>query len=191
MIKIKTLIKLRKAFVLSASFLLFLTACRQDEEKLKPDFITNAAFSRFTDQIEIRTKTLRSDSILADRVSIGLAGIYRDSVFEVSRAALHVQPRLSTNYLIFGQTGETFYTDSIILSLHYDGIYGDSSIQQTLEVYRIDEELDETKDYPSNTQISTQASILGSKTFQPNINSKVKIISPNSNGGMDTLTVDP
>ena len=182
---------LRKVFFLSASFLFFLSACRQDEEKLKPEFVNNDAYSRFTNQIEVRTQTLRSDSILADQVSTGLAGIYKDSVFGTSRAALHVQPRLSTNFLTLGQPGETLITDSVVLSLHYDGIFGDSSIQQTLEVYRIDEQLESSENYPSNTQIAIQPSILGSKTFQPDLENELRIISPNSNGGIDTLTVQP
>src|SRR5690606_22610412 len=188
MIKIRTSMNLRKVFFLSASFLFFLSACRQDEEKLKPEFVNNDAYSRFTNQIEVRTKTLRSDSILADRVATGLAGIYKDSVFGISRAALHVQPRLSTNFLTLGQAGETLITDSVVLSLHYDGIFGDSSVQQTLEVYRIDEQLETDENYPSNTQIATQPSILGSKTFRPDLENELRIISPNSNGGVDTLT---
>lgn len=191
MIKIKRSSDLRKVVILSASFLLAFFSCRQDEEKLKPDFVKNSAYTQFTDQTEIRTKTLRSDSILADRVARGLAGIYRDSVFGLTRAALHVQPRLATNFLTLGEAGETLITDSLVLSLQYDGGYGDSTIQQTLEVYRIDEELDASESYPSNTVIETQTAVLGSKTFRPDLENELRIISPNSTGGMDTLTVQP
>jgi hypothetical protein len=191
MIKIKRSSNLRKVFILSASFLLAFYSCRQDEEKLKPDFVKNIAYTQFNNQTEIQTKTLRSDSILADRVAQGLAGIYRDSVFGLSRAALHVQPRLATNFLTLGQAGETLVTDSLVLSLQYNGIYGDSSIQQTLEVYRIDEVLDISENYPSNTVIETQAAVLGTKTFRPDLENELRINSPNSTGGMDTLNVQP
>lgn len=191
MIKIKRSNDLRKVVILSASFLLAFFSCRQDDEKLKPDFVKNSAYTQFNNQTEIRTKTLRSDSILADRVTRGLAGIYRDSVFGLTRAALQVQPRLATNFLTLGEAGETLITDSLVLSLKYDGIYGDSSIQQTFEVYRIDEVLDASENYPSNTVIETQTAVLGSKTFRPDLESELRINSPNSTGGMDTLTVQP
>lgn len=191
MIKIKGSMDLRKVIILSASFLLVFYSCRQDEEKLRPDFVNNSAYTRYTNQLEISTRTLRSDSILADKVAQGLAGIYRDSVFGLSRASLHVQPLLSTNFLTLGQAGETLITDSLVLSLQYEGIYGDSSIQQSLEVYRIDEALDASESYPSNTMVTIQPSILGAKTFQPDLVNDLNIYSPNSTGGIDTLTVQP
>ncbi|MEX2380135.1 MAG: DUF4270 family protein, partial [Vicingaceae bacterium] len=169
MIKIIRSSDLRKVVILSASFLLAFFSCRQDEEKLKPDFVKNSAYTQFTNQTEIHTKTLRSDSILADRIARGLAGIYRDSVFGLTRASLHVQPRLATNFLTLGEAGETLITDSLVLSLQYDGGYGDSAIQQTLEIYRIDEELDASENYPPNTVIETQPAVLGSKTFRPDM----------------------
>jgi len=190
MIKQSRLNKLRKVTILSATFLLTLSACKKDEEKISPKFAQDISKADFTNQIKLSTKTIKSDSILADKIATGLAGVYKDSAFGTSKASIFVQPLLPSNYLTLGEVGETMITDSIVLSLIYDGGFGDST-SQTFEVFRITEEMDRNKSYPSNSNISTSTAILGTKTFRPQFNKKLKILNPNITGGVDTITVDP
>lgn len=181
---------MRKVLTLSASFLLLFQACKKDGD-LNPEFAENTTSLVFSDTATVKTYTEIGDTILADNISTGLAGLYKDSVFGTSTASLHVQPLLPSNSLVFGDDNDVLVTDSVVLSLEYNGAYGNITVPQTLEVFRIDEELDDTKSYYSNSVIQTLPSILGTKTFTPNVDSSVRIIRPNQVGGSDTVSLSP
>lgn len=181
---------MRKVLFLSASFLLLTTACKK-EGFLNPDFAENTTLVNLLDTISVKSRTIIGDTILADKISTGIAGLYRDSVFGLSQSDIHVQPLLPSNALRFGLIGDELITDSVVLSLVYNGSFGDLSKTQKFNVYRIDEQLDNSKNYYSNQQIQTQAAVLGTKTFIPNLDSSVRIISPNAFGGVDTLNLAP
>lgn len=181
---------MRKALILSASFLLLFQACKKDGV-LNPEFAENTTSLVFSDTSTVRTYTEIGDTILADNISTGLVGLYKDSVFGTSTASLHVQPLLPSNSLVFGNDNDVLVTDSVVLSLEYNGAYGNITVPQTLEVFRIDEELDDSKSYYSNAIIQTLPSILGTKTFTPNVDSSVRVIRPNQVGGSDTVSLSP
>lgn len=181
---------LRKVSLLSASFLILFYSCKKDG-LLNPDFEENNSASFFSDTTLLKSKTEMGGRILADRTSTGLIGHYRDSVFGSSSAQLYLQPLLPTNFLVLGETNETILTDSIVLSLRYDGYYGDTSFATTFEVYRLDEELSNQTSYYSDTSISTTGGILGSKTFRPKVNKELRINTPNLLGGVDTTLENP
>ena len=180
---------MRKVLILSASFLVGFSACKEDGA-LTPDFIENTSFSIFTDSTSIKTQTRVGDSVLADKVAIGLVGLYRDSVFGKTSSSIYVQPLLPSNGLVFGETNDQLLLDSIVLSLEYSKIFGDSSVEQTMEVYRLDEELDIDDFYYSDTSISTLIPILGTKTFKPQVEKQVTIHRPNITGGVDTVSLN-
>lgn len=180
---------MRKVLILSASFLAVFTACKKDG-MLTPDFIEDTSFSFFTDSVTIQTDTRIGDSVLADKVATGLVGLYRDSVFGRTVSSVYLQPLLSSNGLIFGEENDELLLDSIVLSLEYSNLFGDSSVDQTVEVYRLDEKLDINDFYFSDTSIVTISSVLGSKTFKPQINKSTTILRPNITNGVDTLSLN-
>ncbi len=182
-------IKMRKALILSASFLAFLTACKDDGE-VRPDFAQNTNSSVYTDQLSLESRTELSDSILADKVSTGLVGAYKDSVFGSSIASMHLQPLMASNFLVFGEDDEMLQTDSVVLSLKYNGIRGDT-IAQTFEVFRIDELLSVDNNYSSDYQVATLPNVLGSRTFVPNTRDDIFIKSPDANGNIDSVRLQP
>lgn len=190
MIKNIKALEMRKVLILSASFLLLFQACKKDGV-LNPEFAENTTALVFTDTSLVRTYTEIGDTILADNISTGLVGLYKDSVFGVGKASIQVQPLLSSNFLVFGEDGDVLVTDSVVLSLEYNGAYGDVSVPQTFDVFRIDEELDDATSYYSNTVIQTIPAILGTKTFIPNVDSSVNVIRPNQVGGHDTISLSP
>jgi hypothetical protein len=181
--------EMRKALILSASFLAFLTACK-DEGEVRPDFAENTNTSVFNDQISLESRTETSDSILADKISTGLVGAYKDSVFGSSYASMHLQPLMASNFLVFGEDDETLQTDSVVLSLKYGGFRGDT-IAQTFEVFRIDEVLSTDNNYSSNYQVATLPNVLGSRTFIPNTRDDIFIKSPDANGNIDSVRLEP
>ncbi len=181
---------MRKAIALSACFLLVgLYACKEEGD-LNPDFVESGLAGRFSDAIEITAQAKTVDSILTDGVSNGLVGIYRDSVFGLSKASFYVQPLLISNFQVFYEPDETFITDSVVISFPYRSIFGDSS-QTTLEVYRLDEKLESSAIYYSDDTARIIPALLGSKTFLPNNTSNVVIARPNLGGSYDTLTLAP
>ncbi|KAA3649133.1 MAG: DUF4270 family protein [Bacteroidetes bacterium] len=190
MIKINFSKRLRKVLLLSASFLLLFQSCKK-EGVLNPEFAEDFSSATFTDTTKIVAITEIGDTILADKISTGLAGVFRDSVFGITVASTHVQALLPSNSLVFGTSSETLTTDSVILSLEYNGYYGDKNISQTIDVYRINELLDNSTSYYSNTNVQTIPSILGSKTFIPNFDSTVRITVPNGVGGTNQINLDP
>ena len=190
MIKKNTTLNLRKVLFLSASFLTLFVACKE-EGFLNPPFAENTTSADFTDTIRIVTETEKGDTILADKISTGLAGVFRDSVFGLSTAAFNVQPLLPSNFLVFGEEDDVFICDSVILSLEYEGSYGDITKSQTLEVYRIDEQLEFSTSYYSNSIVAVQPAVLANHTFVPNLDSAVRVVKPNGFFGLDTISLSP
>jgi len=183
-------LSMRKAFILSASFFLILSACKKEGE-LSPDFVQNTSASFFTDSIKIESKTRKGDSILADRVATGLVGQYQDSAFGKTTASIYLQPLLPTNSLVLAEAGEELLLDSVVLSLEYENFFGDTTVPQTFDVFELAEELDNTTDYFSDTSIQTLPNPLGSKTFTPRPESPSRINQPNLTGGIDTVSLSP
>lgn len=183
-------LEMRKVLILSASFLLFFQACKEEGD-LNPEFADNTTAFLFSDTVTVHTFTETGDTILADNISTGLVGAYKDSAFGTSIASIHIQPLLPSNFLVFKEDGEVITTDSVVLSLEYNGAYGNIDVQQTIDVFRIDEELSSSTSYYSNSTIQTQSSVLGTKTFFPNVDSSVTVIRPNQFGGADTVRLSP
>ncbi len=183
-------LSLRKVVLLSASFLLIFFACKKDGA-LNPEFAENNTSILLNDSLTISTETEIGDTILADKIATGIVGVYRDSVFGKTISNVQVQPLLPSNALVFYGANDSFECDSIVLSLEYDGAFGDISKTASFEVRRIDELLDASNPYYSNHQTQVLPAILGSKTFVPNLDTNVQVIQPNAIGDLDTLSLSP
>jgi len=181
---------MRKVFILSASFLWLFTACKKDGD-LNPEFQDNTSFTSFTDSFTVQTKTIAGDPIIADQIETGLVGSYKDSVFGLSNSQLYLQALLPTNFLVLGEANETLITDSVVLSLVYDGFYGDETTSQTFEVHRLGEALNSNTTYLSDTSINTVGGLLGSKTFIPKLDKEVSIQTPALDGTINTEILSP
>ena len=183
-------LSLRKVIILSASFLLLLSACKKEGE-LNPEFAENTSFTFFTDSIKINTSTRESDSVLADRIATGLLGTYQDSSFGKTKSSIYVQPLLPSNTLILGEDDEELFVDSVIFSLSYNSWFGDTSVAQNIEVFRLDEELDADNSYYSSGSVNTLPTPLATKSFIPHPRTESVILLPNASGGIDTSAVSP
>src|SRR5690554_2742207 len=104
--------KVRKAILLSASFFLFLFACKKDETKIVPGFEKDKAEAEYSENVKVSTKTVLGDSVMADNVAVGLVGLYKDSVFGTAEASVYFQPLLPSSYLTLGEANETLIVDS-------------------------------------------------------------------------------
>ncbi len=124
----------------------------------------------FCDTITLVAYSVKEDSIRTDETVYNLLGSNYDPMFGKNSAGFYSQFRLSSNNANFGSNP---VLDSIVLSLLYKGIYGDTSAQQTVKVYELDENIYKDSVYYSNREILTTGTTLASKTFVPNLKDSV------------------
>jgi len=92
----------------------------------------------FSDTSTIIAKTILEDSIRADEPILSLLGAYEDPVFGYTAASLYTQFSMTTNNVGFGSS---FVPDSLVLTIGYNGSYGPSPSAQTVNVYRLTEDI--------------------------------------------------
>tara|TARA_R110002049_G_scaffold198349_1_gene368357 strand:- start:3100 stop:4404 length:1305 start_codon:yes stop_codon:yes gene_type:complete len=161
---------MRKVALLSAIFFLGVSthSCKKDGN-LTPGFEENSANVRFSDTTLIVASTIKEDSILSNKTSKALIGVYTDSVFGTSTASYYTQISMIGSNLDFGDLAD-LVVDSIVLVLKYDDYYGTED-QQTFEVFEVTEAFDEEGAYYSKDTLSIDNMTIGSKTFTPSLDS--------------------
>lgn len=177
---------IRKAAVLSVLFLIVLISCKKNGE-LYPEFNNENLSIHFTDTLNIVTTLVKDDSISTLSAGANLLGIYNDSVFGPASASFYTEITLNGSNVNFGTNP---LIDSVVLSMKYvssNSLYGSIITPQTVDVYRLDENLSKS-DYYSNESLSysSYSTPLGSLTFTPNMSNTVQVI---QNG--DTTMQDP
>jgi hypothetical protein len=170
------LIFLKRALSLCIPILLlsFFNACKEPDTigmNIQPmgDQL-NVADTNF----RLTAYTKKEDSIRSDETVYNLLGTNDDPVFGKNTASFYTQLRLSADNPTFGDTP---VVDSVVLSLAYKKLYGDSFALQTVKVYEIARDIYKDSLYYSNREILTMGTVLGSKTFVPEPNDSVAIYS--------------
>jgi hypothetical protein len=130
-----------------------------------------------TDTTTIIAYSQIADSVKTDETSLSLIGSISDPVFGRSTASFYTQFRLSKAAHDFGTTP---YPDSLILSLDYSGIYGDTNAAMTIKVYELADQLHVDSSYYSNQSVNIKTTLLAQKTFTPDLSGNVVV-------GEDTL----
>jgi hypothetical protein len=171
--KSKSIFILRKAFFLSALFFLTLIYSCKKDGKLTPDFDKGNLEISYVDTFAIITGVEKEDSLRTDGLALNMIGLYHDPIFGQVSSSLYTQVLLTGVNLNFEATNTT--VDSIVLTLAYAGLYGNSVSDMTLNVYELDTKLDFITDYYSNTITSYNTTPVGSFNFVPNIIDSVDI----------------
>ncbi|MFO7722856.1 MAG: DUF4270 domain-containing protein [Bacteroidales bacterium] len=122
-------------------FLLLITlfqSCKKDDE-LGLDLI-DLPGDRFgfgyNDTSTVIAYSVIEDSIQTSGVFLNLLGSYADPVFGRVTSGIYTQALLSTNNVSFGTNP---VGDSLVLTLQYNGYYGDSLASHRLKIYEIDQ----------------------------------------------------
>lgn len=126
--------------------------------------LTDRANVEYTDSVSLITSALLEDSIRTDETTLNLLGSYTDPIFGTSSATSYFQIRLPSNDIDFG-TGPIL--DSVILSMAYNGYYGDTLATQNLYVYELSESFYKDSTYYSNKDFSYNSTPIGTLTFSP------------------------
>ncbi|HVX27840.1 MAG TPA: DUF4270 family protein, partial [Parafilimonas sp.] len=123
-----------------------------------------------------------------DTVAVGfsddhvLGYISNDPVFGTTSASINFQVALPNTNFGFGADQSTLVFDSVILSLSYKGVWGDSISPLAVHVYEMDPENLFTVDSAYNNTISFE------KGNELTENNTAAIVSPNKLNDPDTLT---
>lgn len=169
-------ILLRKVTILSAIFFLIgFISCKKDG-KLAPDFDSGGLAVNFIDTFTVNTKVVREDSIRTDLSFLNLLGLYNDPIFGPTSSAIYSQVTLTGVNVNLGGPTEPTSLDSIVLTLEYASLYGDTSTPMSVNVYELSEDLSSSTDYYSDQYTSFFPTPIASKTFTPNLEDSVSLV---------------
>lgn len=133
----------------------------------------------FLDDIELKATTVRKDSVRvydpdpSFQPGRYIIGRVEDPVFGISTSNIYSQFELLTTNPDFSNA----VLDSVVLVVAYStgGHYGDLTKPYTLKVKEVSEYMNPELEYYSHQTFSTYNSILGQKTFVPNVTDSVEV----------------
>lgn len=176
-----TSILMRKVILLSAIFFLTLIYSCKKDGALNPDFDNGNLSINYVDTFSLKTTLIEEDSLRTDLSIYHLLGLYNDQNFGKVSSSIYTQLLLTGVNVDFG-TLPTL--DSVVLTLAYQGLYGDTSTPMNVVVYEINTPMSKSTDYYSNTYLNYKTTAIGSLSFVPNKNDSVSI-------GFDTIKRAP
>lgn len=150
---------------------LFLLSCTDEDlvVSVGDNFINSQTTVSLIDSISVQMSTFKIDSIATSGNGYLMAGGYTDSEFGVVTSTAYFQLDMPAAIIA---DDEIF--DSIVIKLPYSGIsYGDTLQEQTIEVYRVLEDIEpndeETYLYNTSMFIYSETPV-GSKSLKPRPN---------------------
>jgi hypothetical protein len=118
-----------------------------------------------TDTIGLVSYSVREDSVNTSNLPISLLGSLFDPVFGKTTASIYSEIRLSNVQLDFGAGAAI---DSIVLSLAFKSLWGDSSTIQTFRVFEMTENIEVDSTYYSTHVFDfNESTELGSISISP------------------------
>jgi hypothetical protein len=170
----------RLSLLFAAFFLVIvlISSCKKDPYEIGIDLLpaTDTLNIASNDSSSIIAYSELQDSIRTDKTSTCALGSLMDPVFGVSTASFYSQFRLSADSYSFGTNP---VLDSVVLTLQYSGVYGDTNSLQTVKVYEVSQKLDQTKSYYSNQSAGYYQTMLANKTFRPALHDSVSVFGTN------------
>lgn len=113
-------------------------SCKKEPDLLGLDLIPESDLLNhdYIDTITIEAITELEDTIRTDELTSLLIGSFADPIFGTTTASVYTQIRLPAPNINFGTD---VIVDSLILTLPYKGVYGDSTTLMNLSVYELTE----------------------------------------------------
>ena len=181
--KITSKTLMRKVLFLSAIFFLTLVFSCKKDGKLSPDFENGDLSISFTDTFSLNTVVIQEDSLRTDLSNLNLLGLYNDSIFGPVSSSIYTQVLLTGINVDFNNVvSDPALLDSVVLSLDYQGLYGDATSPMTVEIYKLSAPLYVDTNYYSNSFAARELTPIATKTFTPNLDDDLRIKLNNSYG---------
>ncbi|MFD0989024.1 DUF4270 family protein [Mariniflexile jejuense] len=142
------------------------TSCEKDNEDypVGEDWVDLDTKVYFIDTLSVKNATFKFDSIAVSSTSRLLIGAYTDPVFGFTKSKTYAQ---LTNYTY--DLDNTTAFDSIALILNYDNyFYNDTIPVQKINIYQVLDDIepnDDATSYYNTTNITTNSTTIGSKSF--------------------------
>lgn len=170
--------KLGPLFVATLGVIFFFSSCKKENNNVGIDVQppNDRIGVIYTDTVSVRCHSALVDSVRTDETSSSLLGSILDPVFGATTANIFSQFRLSKVASTFGDNP---VLDSLILTLDYKSIYGDTNAVLTLEVFEISEKIFLDTNYYSNDAVGYYPGLIASKTFTPSLTDSV-IVGPDT-----------
>ncbi len=150
------------------AFALFLVSCQKDPYSIGYSILpsSDTLTTRTTDTITVQAFSVLQDSIRSDESATNMLGCVVDPVFGKTIANFCSQFYLSSDKIDFGTDP---ILDSVVLMLRYNSLYGETNTLQHVKVYELNEDIYRDSAYYSNRSVSYFPTLLGEKTFRPNL----------------------
>ncbi|MGB1216880.1 MAG: DUF4270 family protein, partial [Saprospiraceae bacterium] len=157
----------------------------------------------FSDTTTIRATTVTKESeivytdISANQPTNYLFGKVDSPIFGIAESSIYSEIRMISGFNSSSQ-GSIFDSlavatfDSLVLSLEYDSVrtYGDTLLPQSLEIFRLSENMDNDATYYSDQDFTTFATPIGSiSNFLPHPKQPYDLIEPKDVSEFDTTSV--
>ena len=121
---------------------------------------------------DLITSTHADDSTITTKNLFYAVGRMQQESYGETNAGLYLQISLPTNNL---DLGDTLTADSAVLILDYAGLYGDTLAAHTVNVYRMEEQM-ESSDYFSDTRFTALPLPIGKKeNFVPDLDDSIDV----------------
>ncbi len=155
----------RLVFILS--LITILGSCKKEPDLLGLDLIPESDLlsHKFIDTTTIIAYSVMEDSLRTDVMTTNLLGSVSDPEFGTTTASIYTQFRLSSTNVSFGTNP---VADSIILTIPYKGIYGDTLATQNIRIYELDDTLSKYQHYYHVSTLPVQSQLIGQASFVPN-----------------------
>jgi len=151
----------------------FFTSCNKNEElgeNIQPS--DDRMGVSFIQSIPVTAYTVYEDSIKSDETTYNLLGSYCDPVFGQTNAGIYTQFKLTTTAVDFGDSP---ICDSVVLSMAYAGVYGDSAATMRINVNEIADDFYYDNYYYSNDKLGTYKTNLANIDFVPNFTDSIQV----------------
>src|SRR6218665_2310281 len=165
----------RRIFSFSACFLLALAvsvSCKKTPSKFGTDALDPESILKSgTDTFQLSTYTVREDSFPTDNQLNALLGVMHDPKMGITDASFYTQFTIDGN--VTHNAGLVPVIDSVVLSLRYQGYYGQLT-SQTFEVHQLTDNLDIDETYYKDSETFESLDdlvVTGSGTQTPSMDS--------------------
>ena len=141
-------------------------SCKKEPDLLGLDLIPQDELlsHEYTDTTTVIAYTVKEDTLRTDELATSLLGTVNDPVYGVTTASIYSQFRMPALNISFGSNP---VADSIILTIPYKGIYGDTLATQSIKVYELDDTLNMVNPYYHFSTIPVKPVPIGEATFVP------------------------
>lgn len=146
----------------------FVSSCKKEPDLIGLDLLPPGEYLNldYIDTVSMVAYSVREDSLRTDELTLNLLGSIADPIFGTTTASIYTQYKLSKNNVSFG---ENAVADSMVLTIAYKGIYGDSLAPKTIRIYELADSLEYDSAYYSHQTKPFLPELIGEATFVPNL----------------------